>query len=246
MPETASQAETQTLIRQSGLRHIAIIMDGNRRWAKARRLPKLAGHSQGVSALKEIVRHAGKVGLEALTVYAFSTENWKRSPEEVGTLMKLFVEALGREVNELHGNNVRLRFIGDLSALSVELQSKIKAAQTLTANNTGLKLQVAVNYGSRHELLQAVRQIAGQVSTGALDADRVTEETIASHLYTDGLPDPDMIIRTGGEYRLSNYLLWQAAYAEFYVTERLWPEFSPDELDRAVTEFAMRERRYGR
>lgn len=239
------QTETAQLIQACRLRHVAFIMDGNRRWAKKRLLPTLMGHKQGVDALKKLVTYANDVGLEAMTVYAFSTENWQRSEEEVGYLMKLFLEALAAELDELHKKNVRIRFIGDLSAFSSALFNLIQVAQDKTANNTGLKFQIAANYGGRQEIIQAVQTVAKQVQAGTLQPADITEEQINQHLYTAQLPDLDMLIRTGGEARISNYLLWQAAYAELYFTELLWPEFSPKAFDEAVREFARRERRYG-
>lgn len=248
MSSTSTQTQkdaTQALIQQSGLKHVAIIMDGNRRWAKARHLPTLMGHKQGVDALKALVRYAGEVKLEAMTVYAFSTENWQRSAEEVGYLMKLFLEALAAELEALHANNVRIRFIGDLTPFSPSLTELIETSHRKTENNTGLKFQIAANYGGRQEIVHAVQEMAKDVQAGQLDPEAIDEESIRQHLYTADLPNLDMLVRTGGEQRISNYLLWQCAYAELYVTDTLWPDFNHEAFDAAVAEFARRERRYG-
>ncbi len=233
------------LIQTSGLRHAAIIMDGNRRWAKQKGLPTLMGHRQGVEALKALVRYAGQVGLEALTVFAFSTENWQRGEEEVGYLMKLFLEALAAELDALHANDVRIRFIGDWQAFAPSLRALIETAHRQTAGNGGLRFQIAANYGGRQELVHACREIAREVKQGALDPEAITEATLAERLFTAPLPDPDVLIRTGGESRVSNYLLWQCAYAEFVSTPVLWPDFTPGAFDEIVREYARRERRYG-
>lgn len=245
-PATCSVAEMERLIQQSGLRHVAIIMDGNRRWAETRGLPKVMGHPQGVEALKTLVRYAGEIGLEALTVYAFSTENWRRGEEEVGTLMTLFAQALGQELENLHRNGVRLRFIGDLTQLAPPLQAQLQKAMLRTAENTGLQFQVATNYGSRAELIRAVQQLAHRVEQGEMSAADITEALLQQELYTADLPDPDLLIRTGGEHRWSNFLLWQCAYSEFYVTDTYWPDFTPTELNRALLDFSNRQRRYGK
>lgn len=245
MNHTATHSETPRLLQETGLRHVALIMDGNRRWAKQKHLPTLMGHKQGVDALKALVRYGGEVGLEAMTVYAFSTENWQRGAEEVGYLMKLFLEALAAELEALHQNNVRIRFIGDLSAFSPALQALIGTAHAKTKDNTGLKFQIAANYGGRHELVQAMQQLGAHIQAGQLDPAAITEALIQEHLYTHDLPDVDMLIRTGGEARISNFLLWQSTYAELYFTDTLWPDFSPQAFDAAIAEFARRERRYG-
>ncbi|MGE0200040.1 MAG: polyprenyl diphosphate synthase [Candidatus Melainabacteria bacterium] len=236
----------KTLLTEQGPRHIAIIMDGNRRWAKDRGLPTLAGHQAGVTALKTIVRYAGDMGLTALTVFAFSTENWKRTEDEVGYLMTLFVEALSQEIQALHRNGVRLTFIGDLPGLPPRLQKAMAAAMALTAGNTGLRFQVAFNYGGRAEIVQAARALASEVAAGRLDPAAIDEDMLASRLYTADLPGLDLLIRTGGEYRISNYLLWQAAYAELYTTEALWPAFDEAALDAAIAEYHARQRRFGK
>ena len=245
MPSSSIATDIPALIRETGLSHVAIIMDGNRRWAKQKLLPTLVGHKQGVDALKKLVRHCGDIGLQALTVYAFSTENWQRSEEEVGYLMKLFLEALATELEDLHQNNVQIRFIGDLSSFSPALCDLIQAAHAKTASNSGLKFQIAANYGGRQEIIHAMRQLGKQIQAGDLTPETITEESITPLLYTNGLPELDLLIRTGGECRISNYLLWQCAYAELYITETLWPDFSPAAFNLAVEEFARRERRYG-
>lgn len=227
------------------LRHIAIIMDGNRRWADAHKKPRLLGHREGVQSLKRLVKHAGQLRLPYLTVYAFSSENWQRGPEEVDYLMNLFREVVTKEIDELAHNNVRLRFIGDLQSMPPALVKDFARAQEKTAPNTGLNLQVALNYGSRLEISQAARKITEAVLNGQLHIEQITPDLISNHLYTAGLPDPDLMIRTGGEMRLSNYLLWQSAYTELYVTPVMWPDFTPTEFDRAVEEFSIRQRRYG-
>lgn len=246
MTQSPVLSNPESLIESARLRHIAIIMDGNRRWAKQRHLPALMGHRQGVECLKKLVRQAGELGLEALTVYAFSTENWQRGEEEVGYLMTLFVEALSAELNHLASNNVQIRFIGDLAALPANLQKLIETSHRETVSNTGLKLQIATNYGARQEIMQAIRSLAQEVQDGKVQPAEITEENLQAKFYTAGLPEPDLLIRTGGESRLSNYLLWQCAYAEFYVTETLWPDFDSDAFLAAVEDFAQRQRRYGR
>jgi undecaprenyl diphosphate synthase len=242
---SSSLSEISQLVQSIGLKHVAIIMDGNRRWAKNRFMPTLLGHKKGVDALRKLLRYAQDIGLTALTVYAFSTENWQRGSEEVGYLLKLFVEALAAELEEMHRNGVRIRFIGDLGAFPQALKDLIETAQDRTAENTGIHFQIAANYGGRQELVHVMRELGKAIQSGDLQPEAITEERVQSLLYTEGLPEPDLLIRTGGEYRISNYLLWQCAYAEFYVTETLWPDFSPSAFDEAIHEFARRERRYG-
>jgi undecaprenyl diphosphate synthase len=233
------------LLKSCGLKHAAIIMDGNRRWAKQRLLPTLMGHKKGVDALRTLVRFGSDHGLQALTVFAFSTENWQRSTEEVGYLIGLFVEALSLELAELHRNNVQIRFIGDTSVFPQNLYNLIQSAHAKTANNTGLKFQIAANYGGRQEITRVMRELGHEIQAGKLPPEAINEALIQSRLYTQGLPDLDLLIRTGGDSRISNFLLWQSAYAEFYVTETLWPDFSPQAFEQAVAGFAQRERRYG-
>ncbi len=227
------------------LEHIAVIMDGNRRWADLHGVPRLMGHKAGVKTLKEIVRHAGELHLAYLTVYAFSSENWHRSKEEVRYLFDLFTSVLADEFDEIAENNVRLRFLGNFNQLPGKLAEQFRQAMRRTEHNSGLKLQVAINYGSRSEITEAVQKIVQDALTHKIQIDKIDDELIASYLYTKGIPDPELMIRTGGEMRLSNYLLWQAAYTELYVTEVLWPDFGPTELDRAIQEFSSRVRRYG-
>ena len=233
---------------QSGalpVKHVAIIMDGNRRWADNKGLPRLFGHREGVKTLKRLVRHVGERQLQYLTVYAFSSENWQRSQEEVTYLFELFGKTLAEELTELNENNVKLSFLGQLDKVPTSLTKSLYAAMHATRENTGLSLQVALNYGSRLEIADAVKKIALAVRSGDLSVEQIDETLIDSHLYTSGMPDPELIIRTGGQLRLSNYLLWQAAYSELYVTPLHWPEFTPEEFDKAIAEFVRRERRYG-
>jgi len=226
-------------------RHVAIVMDGNGRWAAARGSPRVAGHKAGLDPVRMCIRECTQRGIEALTLFAFSSENWRRPRDEVGSLMSLFLEALDREVAELHANRVRMRFIGDRQALSVRLQSRIGEAEALTGANEGLRLQVAVSYGGRWDLLQACRKLAGECSQGALRPTDITEERLSAALELAGLPEPDLFIRTGGERRISNFLLWDLAYTELYFCDRLWPEFDSGELEAALAFFAARERRFG-
>jgi undecaprenyl diphosphate synthase len=225
--------------------HVAVIMDGNGRWAKQRGKPRHAGHRAGVKAVRATVEAAAERGVRFLTLFAFSSENWRRPQEEVSSLMSLFVEALRREVDELHQNNVRLRFVGALEQLSAGLRKKIAAAEAKTAGNTGLSLQVAVAYGGRWDIAVAARQLAGKVASGEMRAEDVNEDTLAAELQLAGVPDPDLLIRTGGEQRVSNFLLWNIAYAELWFTDVLWPDFDKTEFDRALAAFAGKQRRYG-
>lgn len=220
-------------------------MDGNRRWADSKHVPRLWGHKEGVQSLKRLVKHAAKVGLSYMTVYAFSSENWQRGQEEIDYLFGLFARVLTDELAELHAANVRLRFIGKLEDMPQNLQDGFRKAMELTGANQGLNLQVALNYGSRLEITEAFKEIAEKIQKGVLTLDDITPDTVSNHLYTKGIPDPDLIIRTGGEMRLSNYLLWQAAYTELYVTNLMWPEFNEKEFDKAIAEFNSRQRRYG-
>lgn len=232
-------------VKSTGLKHVAIIMDGNRRWAKEKNLPSALGHKKGVDALKAAMRACDDFGIKYLTVYAFSTENWNRKPEEVDFLMNLLGETIKNELNEMHSNGVVINFIGDLTKLSPKLQEILANAVDVTKNNTGVRLQIAFNYGSRNELLNAVKNICNQVQSGNLETENITEETISNSLYTKNIPDPDLLIRTGGEMRVSNYLLWQIAYSEILVTDKYWPEFDKAALADAVEEFNRRQRRYG-
>jgi len=222
-------------------RHIAMIMDGNGRWAKQKLHPRLFGHKAGVETFKKMVRVCSDMGIQVLTVYAFSTENWKRSEEEVNGLMGLALTYLKKYMTELHENDVVLKIIGDVSKLNPTLQEEIVRSEALTAQNTGMILQIALNYGGREELINAVK---GMLIDG-LKVTEITEETLEQYLYTKGVPDPDMMIRTGGEKRISNFLLWQNAYTEFFFTDTLWPDFSEPELISMIDAYAQRERRYG-
>ncbi|HTI14247.1 MAG TPA: isoprenyl transferase [Dictyobacter sp.] len=231
-----SKQEMQTL------RHIAIIMDGNGRWATKRHLPRVAGHKAGVSALRRIVKRASDENIEMLSVYAFSTENWRRPKGEVDALMRILWEVIRSDVEKLHRDGVRLRHLGRLHDLSPELQRAIIDSNELTKNNTGLTLNLCFNYGGRAEIVDAVRQI---IADGH-DPDSISEELIGSYLYTKNLPDPDLVIRTAGEMRVSNFLIWQSAYSEYYSTPKFWPDFGEDDLMAAIENFNQRERRFGR
>jgi len=227
-------------------RHVAIIMDGNGRWAAARKLPRHAGHKAGISALRACVQTCTARGIGALTVFAFSSENWSRPAEEVSLLMGLFVEALDQEVDELHRNGVRLRFIGERQRLSVRLQAYLAAAEARTAANEKLSLNIAMSYGGRWDITRAVRQLAAKCAAGAVRPAEITEEQLAQTLALADLPDPDLFVRTGGEHRISNFLLWNLAYTELYFTDCLWPDFDTAALDAALEFFGARERRFGR
>jgi undecaprenyl diphosphate synthase len=227
-------------------RHIAIIMDGNGRWAEARGLPRQAGHKQGVEPVRMSIRECVKERIEALTLFAFSSENWQRPSEEIGALMGLFVEALDREVDELHQNGVRLAFIGDRQGFPVRLQSRMAAAELRTARNSALRLQVAVGYGGRWDIVNAAQRLAAQCASGALRSQDITIENFGAALQLAELPDPDLFIRTGGEKRISNFLLWNLAYTELFFCDELWPDFDVAGLHAALDFYAMRQRRYGR
>jgi undecaprenyl diphosphate synthase len=229
----------------AGLKHLAIIMDGNGRWAKARRLPRVAGHRAGVEAVRRVVEAAPDLGIEVLTLYAFSSENWKRPADEVNDLMGLLRHYIRSELNDLHKNNVKLSFIGDYKELKTDLVKMLEDAKATTAANTGLNLVIALNYGGQDEMLRAMRGLADDVAAGRIAPDAITSELLGSRLDTAGLPPPDLVLRTSGEMRLSNFLLWQSAYAEFVCTETLWPDFDRAALTDAVAEFATRERRFG-
>jgi undecaprenyl diphosphate synthase len=220
-------------------------MDGNGRWAKKRGLPRLQGHNAGMSTLKEIVKHSSTLGISYLTVYAFSTENWKRPEDEVLGIFKLLVLYVQKEINELNENNVKVNILGDWSTLSRDVQKSITTAIETTKNNTGLQFNIALNYGGRAEIVRAVKAIVNSVENESLKVADIDEECIASRLYTAGMPDPDMLIRTGGEFRISNYLIWQAAYSELIISNVFWPDFSPKEYEKAIIEYQSRERRFG-
>lgn len=226
--------------------HIAIIMDGNGRWARKRGLPRTAGHKKGVEAVKKIVRAAGEINISYLTLYTFSTENWKRPKKEVSAIMNLLYETTRRELNELLENNVRLITTGDIEALSSRRREMLKEAIARTSQNTGLTLNLALNYSGRLEILQAVKKIAQDYSAGEFNVDDIDEKFFSTYLQTNGLPDPDLLIRTSGEMRISNFLLWQMSYTELYVTDVLWPDFDEKDFYKAIIDFQSRERRFGR
>jgi undecaprenyl diphosphate synthase len=241
-----TEHELLTLVRGRPLpEHVAIIMDGNGRWATSRGLPRVAGHRQGVKTARTIVRAAGEIGLRYLTLYAFSTENWSRPEDEVATLMKLLEESMARELRELMERNVRLSVIGRPTGVPVALRRGIERVVEATRHNTGLNLIMAFNYGGRDELVDAFRALAQRVAAGELAAEAISEKDVSGALYTAGIPDPDLLIRTSGELRVSNFLLWQIAYTELWVTPTLWPDFRPLDLYRAVADFQGRTRRFG-
>ncbi|NEO99986.1 MAG: isoprenyl transferase [Symploca sp. SIO2E9] len=227
-------------------RHVAVIMDGNGRWAKRRGLPRIMGHRQGVDVLKNLLRCCRDWGIKALTAYAFSTENWGRPLEEVDFLMTLFERVLVRELQEMMEENVRIQFVGNLSSLPSSLQSQIYRSMTLTKDNQGIQFTVATNYGGRQEILQACRALATQVQQGQIQPDQIDEALFSRHLYTANVCDPDLLIRTSGEMRLSNFLLWQMAYAELYITDVYWPDFNRQQFHKALSAYQQRERRFGK
>jgi undecaprenyl diphosphate synthase len=225
-------------------KHLAIIMDGNGRWATKRFLPRVAGHSQGLNTVREIVKECGDLGVEYLTLFAFSSENWRRPAEEVGFLMKLFLTALEKEVSRLDKNNVRLRVVGDLTKFDQQIQERVVQAEQKTAHNTGLNLTIAANYGGRWDMLQAVS--ACLKANPTITPEGVTEDLLTPHLSMSYAPEPDLFIRTGGEQRISNFLLWQLAYTELYFTDLLWPDFDTNALQASFAWYRERERRFGR
>jgi len=229
----------------NGPRHVAIIMDGNGRWARRRSLPRSAGHRQGIEAVRRTVRAAIEFGVRYLTIYSFSTENWSRPPSEIAYLMGLLKRFIKQDVAELHGANVRIVVIGEREGLPADILAMLDDVQRLTAGNTGLTLVVAFNYGSRQEIASAARRIAEDVAAGRLDPAAVDVEAVASRMYAPGIPDPDLLIRTSGELRISNFLLWQIAYAEIWVSDVLWPDFRRRHLLQAIVDYQKRERRYG-
>lgn len=225
--------------------HIGIIMDGNGRWAKKRLLPRSAGHRAGASNFRTITRYCSKIGIKYLTVYAFSTENWNRPSEEVGALLRLFKEYLKEALRDFMDENIRVRFIGDVSAFPAELRELIQEVEEASASKTGMVLNLAMNYGGRAEITRAAREFAQDVASGRVKAEDLTEEGFSRYLYTAGQPDPDLIIRPSGEERLSNFLLWQSAYAEFVYFDILWPDFKTKDLDEAIAIYSSRQRRFG-
>lgn len=230
---------------QNNPRHIAIIMDGNGRWAQKRFMPRAVGHQAGVKAVRKIVEYCAQQEIEVLTLFAFSSENWRRPQEEVSLLMNLFMATLQREIEKLHRNNIKLRFIGDRSAFSELLQAKMSEGEALTKDNTALTLVIAVNYGGRWDLCQAFQKVSEKMLAGELKKQDVTEQLINRYLSTAGLPEPDLFIRTGGEQRVSNFLLWQLAYTEMYFTATLWPDFNQNSIEDAIKSFKSRQRRFG-
>ena len=240
--EALSEDKISKIIKDTNLEHIAIIMDGNRRWAKEHFLPSMMGHKKGVDALKKITRACDDFGVKYLTLYAFSTENWNRKKEEVDFLMDLLATTLKSELDELNQNNVKMNFIGDLTALNQNLQDILEKSIEVTKNNTGVVLTVAINYGARDEIIHAIKNI---IKDGKKE-DEITQELVSKYLYTKDIPDPDLLIRTSGEKRISNYLLWQIAYSEIYVTDTYWPEFDKEKLAQAIIEFGLRQRRWGK
>jgi undecaprenyl diphosphate synthase len=227
------------------LRHVAIIMDGNGRWAAKKGLPRTEGHRRGVETIRSLVRHVGSLNIDYLTLYSFSRENWKRPQDEISDLMGLLKFFVRNHLSELHSHNVQVRVIGSKEHLSDDILSLLEEAQSVTKNNTGLCLVVAFNYGARQELCQAVQALAQKLKDGQIQVDHINEEMISEALDTHGIPDPDLIIRTSGEQRLSNFLLWQSAYSEFYFDETLWPDYTPEHFNQAVACFTNRQRRYG-
>ena len=225
-------------------KHIAIIMDGNGRWARKKGLPKIVGHREGVESVRDVLKACGEIGIKYLTVYAFSTENWKRPKKEVSALMKLLEVQLDKETRELHKNNVRLNAIGRVRELPQVVQEKLKKAIDVTKDNAGVVFTLALNYGARAEIIDAVKQLVADASSSKAPCN-ITEDNFGKYLYTKNMPDPDLLIRTSGEMRVSNFLLWQVSYAELYVTERLWPDFKRKDLEKAIEEYQKRQRRYG-
>ena len=238
--------EIKEIITKTDMKHIAIIMDGNRRWAKKKGLPSAVGHKKGVDALKKVVYACDDFGIKYLTVYAFSTENWNRKPEEVDFLMNLLGTTIQNELKELHENGVVITFLGDLTKLSHKLQKILYNAIDTTKDNQGVHLQIAFNYGARDEIITATKKLAQKVKTGELTVDDITEEIFSKELYTSNSPDPDLLIRTGGEVRVSNYLLWQIAYSEILIVDDFWPEFDKNSLANSIKEFYSRNRRWGK
>ena len=226
-------------------RHVAVIMDGNGRWAAARGLPRIAGHRAGAKAVRELIAASLELGIEYLTIYSFSSENWSRPAAEVRGLMRLFIEALEREIADLESKDIRVRVAGDLAGLPADTAAAFQRTIDRTSGNTSLALVVALNYGGRAEIVRAVRSIASHVASGDLDPGEIDESTLTAHLYLPDVPDPDLLVRTSGELRVSNFLLWQIAYAELYVTDTLWPDFDRSDLLHAVVDYAARDRRYG-
>jgi undecaprenyl diphosphate synthase len=226
--------------------HIAIIMDGNGRWARERSLPRIAGHREGINSVREITRLCGEIGIKHLTLYTFSTENWQRPKAEVSALMTLLLKTINKEVKELHKNNVKFTVIGDLEMLPGSTRKGLQDGIELTQDNGGLNLCLALNYGSRQEMIDAIQSLASKVQSGEMEPEEINEAIFSDALYTKGIPDPDLLIRTSGECRLSNFLLWQSAYTEIFITDTYWPEFREEQLMDAITVYQLRERRFGK
>ena len=226
--------------------HIAIIMDGNGRWARERSLPRIAGHREGINSVREITRLCGEIGVKHLTLYTFSTENWQRPKAEVSALMTLLLKTINKEVKELHKNNVKFTVIGDLEMLPGSTRKGLQDGIDLTQDNEGLNLCLALNYGSRQEMIDAIQSLASKVQSGEMEPEEINEAIFSDALYTKGIPDPDLLIRTSGECRLSNFLLWQSAYTEIFITDTYWPEFREEQLMDAITVYQLRERRFGK
>ena len=226
-------------------KHIAIIMDGNRRWAKQRDLPAKLGHKEGAKTLEKIVRYANKIGLEYITVYAFSTENWKRAEDEVKALMMLLQNYLDEYSKRADTENIRVKILGDITALSEGMQKSIKRCMERTKDNTGVTFNIALNYGGRDELIKAIKQISAKVKNQEIDIEEISEKLVSDNLYTKGQPDPDLLIRTSGELRLSNFLPWQLVYSEFLFLDKNWPDFEEEDLDKAIIEYQKRTRKFG-
>ncbi|KZN65172.1 UDP pyrophosphate synthase [Pseudoalteromonas luteoviolacea CPMOR-1] len=230
---------------QSLPKHVAIIMDGNGRWAQARKRPRAYGHKKGVDSVRSAVQFCSKLGIESLTLFAFSSENWRRPEDEVSTLMELFLFVLSKEVKKLHKNNVKLNIIGDISKFPTSLQDKVHDAHALTGQNTGLQLNIAANYGGRWDIVNAAQTLAEKVQSGELGVNDITEDALTNNMSMSDQSPLDLLIRTGGDYRISNFLLWQAAYAELYFTETLWPDFNEEAFSEAIACYISRERRFG-
>lgn len=246
MIKTLEKLNTKDIVEKTNLKHIAIIMDGNRRWAKEKGFPSAIGHKKGVEALKKTVYACDEFGVKYLTVYAFSTENWNRKQEEVDFLMNLLGTTIKNELKELNENGVVITFLGDLTKLSPKLQDILNNAVETTKDNTGVHLQIAFNYGSRDEIVNAVKKISDKVLAGEISSTDINEDLISNTLYTHNIPDPDLLIRTGGEVRISNYLLWQIAYSEILIVDEFWPEFNRVSLAKAISTFYKRNRRWGK
>lgn len=243
-----SQKNTEELTDISQIelpKHVGIIMDGNGRWAKKRGLPRSAGHKAGANNFRTITRYCSDIGIKYLTVYAFSTENWKRPSDEVSALMSLFKSYLNEALTDFKDDSIVVKFIGDKTGFNFELQELIRENEEESANRDGMVLNIAMNYGSRAEITMAVKKIAEKVKSGELSVDDITEQTVSDNLYTAFQPDPDLVIRPSGEYRISNFLLWQSAYTEYVIMDKLWPDFTKEDMNRALLEFANRNRRYG-